>query len=116
MSRTKRTMGSFVAFLTLLTSLTLVFAAEKSPSGEKIYKTKCASCHGADGKGDTKAGKVTQTPDLTKTPWKHGSSQADVEKIIREGSKKMLKSEGKLDNSQITAVAKYVRKLVGIDK
>ena len=29
-------------------------------SGEKIYKAKCASCHGPDGAGATPAGKATK--------------------------------------------------------
>ncbi|HEV8131018.1 MAG TPA: cytochrome c [Acidobacteriota bacterium] len=111
----KRTINCLLIILVGVAA-TQVFASDQKTPGEELYKTKCASCHGADGKGETKVGKLMQTPDLTKTPWKHGSSQADAEKIVREGWKKMPKYEGKLDSKQIAAVTRYLRKLAGLEK
>nr|WP_155987474.1 cytochrome c [Pseudacidobacterium ailaaui] len=31
-------------------------------SGSSTYKAKCSMCHGADGAGNTAAGKATKTP------------------------------------------------------
>lgn len=94
-------------------TLSFVFSGEHE-AGKKVYDSKCAMCHGADGKSDTKAGKMTKSPDLTVQPWKHGTSQAEVEKLIREGAGKMPKFEGKLSGEEIEAVAHYVRKLSGV--
>ena len=40
-----------------------VFAQDKA-NGEKVYKAKCAGCPGADGKGETAAGKATKARDI----------------------------------------------------
>lgn len=103
----------------ILLVLTVAVPAEQAPTpskGEAIYKSKCATCHGIDAKGATKVGQMMQTPDLTKTPWKHGSTQADVEKITREGFKKMPKFEGKLSAAEITSVSEYLRTLCKVQK
>lgn len=102
----------------MLLALSVMVRAEPAAktNGEAIYKAKCASCHGIDAKGATKVGQMMQTPDLTKTPWKHGSTQAEVEKITREGFKKMPKFEGKLSAEEITAVSEYLRTLCKVQK
>ena len=62
-------------------------------------------------------GKMTKTPDLTvKASWKHGTSQADIEKVIREGLGKMPKYGAKLKADEIAAAAAYIRKVCGVDK
>lgn len=106
---------STLTIFSILVLFTWAFAQQPA-TGQKTYGSKCAMCHGKDGKAETKAGKSTQTPDLTKGPWKHGSSPAEVEKIIREGFKKMPKYEGKLSPDEIKAVAEYTRKLAGVEK
>ena len=78
--------GSMGALFLIASILTLFTVALPEVDAKKVYDSKCASCHGPDGKGDTKAGKMTKTPDLTVTPWKHGSKLEEVEKITREHS------------------------------
>lgn len=84
--------------------------------GQKVYESKCASCHGKDGKGDTRAGKMTNTPDITAASWKQGTSAAELEKTLKEGLGKMPKYEGKLTAEELKAVIEYTRKLAGVDK
>jgi cytochrome c len=38
--------------------------AQDNANGEKVYKARCASCHGPDGKGETAAGKATKARDI----------------------------------------------------
>ena len=58
----------------------------QSIRGEETYKTYCAVCHGANGKGSGPAAKaLTQAPsDLTTWSQRHGRalSRADVQQII----------------------------------
>ena len=74
-----------------------------------IYKQKCASCHGADGKGSaagTKLGvKDFSDPALVK------QSDEEFARVIKEGKGKMPKFEGKLTDDQITILVKYIRTL-----
>ena len=89
---------------------------EWKPLGKKIYEKQCAICHGKDGKGETPVGKRTDTPDMTRTPWKYGTKLTDVEKITRDGAGKMPKYEDKLSAAEITAVSRYTIVLCGVEE
>jgi cytochrome c oxidase cbb3-type subunit 3 len=49
--------------------------------GEKLYNTNCASCHGADGTGNTALG----APNLTDNTWLYGGSPGSIKESIRAG-------------------------------
>ena len=101
--------------LLLLPLLFVSAAPQGSEVGKTVFEARCATCHGPDGKSATRAGEMTQSPDLTLKNWKNGTALADVEKLIREGAGKMPKYEDKLSAEEITEVAKYVRDLAGIE-
>ena len=103
-----------VGFLTVAT-LSLVSAQEDLP-GKKVYDSKCATCHGEDAKGDTKAGQMMKTPDLTTEPWKQGASVAELVKTLREGLGKMPKYEGKISDEDLKSVAEYAIKLSEVEE
>ncbi len=87
---------------------------ENDALGKDLWKKHCQMCHGDDGKAETPAGRMTKTPDMTKLPWKFGTSQAEVEKIVREGAGKMPGYEKKMSGEEITAVSLYTRVLCGV--
>ncbi|MEJ2077151.1 MAG: c-type cytochrome [Acidobacteriota bacterium] len=87
-----------------------VLAGQDDDPGKALYDSRCKMCHGEDGKADTRAGKMMKTPDLTTGTWKHGSTLADVEKVVTEGAGKMPKFEGKLTADQIKEVSQYILK------
>ncbi len=95
--------------------LSLVLAQEDSP-GKKVYVSKCLKRHGADAKGDTKAGKMMKTPDLTTETWKQGTSVAEVVKTLGEGLGKMPNYEGKICEEDLKAVAEYTLKLSKVEE
>jgi len=79
------------------------FAAD----GAAIFKGKCATCHGADGSGNTPMGKTLKIKDL-------GSAEvqkADIQKSITDGKGKMPAYKGKLTDDEIKAVAAFVKTL-----
>ena len=47
---------------------------------------------------------------------KQGTSQADIEKVIRAGGGKMPKYEGKMSDEDISAAAAYIRRVCGLDE
>lgn len=86
---------------------TWTFAAD---SGADLYKAKCASCHGAAGKGDTAMGKTMKVKDLASEEVQK-QSDADLTTIIEKGKKPMPAYEGKITKDQITDLVKYLRTL-----
>src|ERR1700734_4056567 len=56
--------------------------------GEALYKTKCAGCHGADGKGQTSMGKANNIRDLGSADVQAQSDDA-IAGIISGGKGKM---------------------------
>lgn len=91
---------------------TAIFSTHKD-LGKKVYDTSCASCHGDDGRGDTRAGKMTKTPDLLEVEWKMGTELAEVVKMLEDGIGKMPKYKGKLSDEELKAVSEYTLKLSG---
>jgi mono/diheme cytochrome c family protein len=85
-------------------------AAAASGDSAALYKSKCQVCHGADGKGDTAAGKKLGVKDFH-DPEVAKMSDAELIKITRQGKNKMPKYEGKLSDDQIKALVKYARSL-----
>jgi cytochrome c6 len=55
--------------------------------GATTYKTKCASCHGLDGSGNTAAGKKLNIRDLR--PEAKKMSDAQISELITKGKGKM---------------------------
>jgi mono/diheme cytochrome c family protein len=92
----------------------LVFATSAlslaQSSGADTYKAKCQMCHGADGNGNTPAGKAMKarpfnSPDVLK------ESDADLIGATKNGRGKMPAFAGKLTDPQITDVVAYIHTL-----
>jgi len=75
-----------------------------------LYKAKCASCHAADGSGNTPVGtklgvKAFNDPEVAK------HSDAEWTEITKKGKGKMPSYDGKLTDDQIKTLVKYMRGL-----
>lgn len=80
----------------------------------KLYETKCASCHGADGKGveaKSKALKVELAALDLLDKDSLAKSDQQWDDITKNGEKKMPKYAGKIPDADITAINKYIRGL-----
>lgn len=53
--------------------------------GKRLYENRCASCHGADGAGDTPMGGGGVTANLKDGQWTYGGNPRDIERSISEG-------------------------------
>lgn len=79
--------------------------------GQKLFATNCASCHGAQGRGDGPAGKALnpQPADLASMAGQH--PDGDFAWKIAEGRGPMPGWKGKLTENQIWDVVNYVKGL-----
>jgi mono/diheme cytochrome c family protein len=95
--------------------LSCLSAVAWADSAEDIWTAKCKSCHGADGKANTKEGKKQKIDDMSKPDWQAHNSDADMKKIITEGSEKkdskMKAFKDKLSAAEIDSLVAYIRTL-----
>jgi cytochrome c553 len=102
---------------------TLAFAAAilvTAPGGVRAadvaenWSKNCASCHGKDGKGETKAGKKAGVKDMTDAKYQAELSDEKAMAVIKEGLKedgkeKMKPFAAKLSDDDIKALVAKVR-------
>lgn len=74
------------------------------------YKSKCASCHGADGGGQTAAGKAMKVKDL-RSAEVQGLSDDQLYALIAKGKGKMPGYEKSLGADTCKALVAYIRQL-----
>ena len=79
--------------------------------GKTVYTARCVRCHGADGRGQTTLGQMTEAPDLTDAKWRAGRSRARMIESVTRGRGQMPAFSNKLTKDEIAAVVAYVRTL-----
>lgn len=85
----------------------------KKNAGSEVFKKKCASCHGLDGKAQTKLAQGRPFADLTDGKWSHGSDRESVFKLVADGDPKspMPPFRERLSPEELNAVVDHVMKL-----
>lgn len=79
-----------------------------------LWKKNCASCHGEDGKGQTKAGKTKKVQDLTNPEVRAKFDRDRMIKATKEGIKddagkdRMKPYAEKLSDAEIGALTDYI--------
>ena len=84
--------------------------AKAQDGGAVLYKTKCATCHGADGKGGTAVGKANKIRDLSSADVQQ-QSDADLTTVITAGKGKMPAYGKSLKPDQVKDLVAYIRSL-----
>jgi mono/diheme cytochrome c family protein len=79
-------------------------------AGEADYKTKCASCHGADGLAATSMGRLWKIASF-KDPGQMKLTDAQMIEATTKGKGKMPAYADKLTGAQIKDVVAYIRTL-----
>jgi cbb3-type cytochrome c oxidase subunit III len=85
-------------------------ASRGDSSAKSLFARRCSSCHGAAGRGETLAGKVSGAPDMTDGKWQAGVSEKRMATSIRNGRGTMPSFDGKLSQDEIAALVSHVRK------
>lgn len=73
------------------------------------FGAKCAICHAESGSGDSHFAQ-SGIPDFTDPKWQARETDADLERVIRNGKGKFMPAwDGKLSDGEITALIRFIR-------
>ena len=94
----------------------LLVAPSPAADVQANWTKHCASCHGKDGKGQTKAGKMAGVKDQTDAQYQAGLKDDKIFAAIKDGLKedgkeKMKPFKDKLSDDEIKALIAHVRSL-----
>ena len=95
--------------------LAIVAASLGAADAQVNWEKNCASCHGKDGKGETKAGRKADVKNLTDATYQASFTDEQMFKQIKEGLKdkngkeKMKAFGGTLSDEEIKALVAFVR-------
>jgi cytochrome c553 len=99
-----------------LAFLVFVLAAAGAPAADVAanWTTHCAACHGKDGKGQTKAGRMAGVKDQTDPAYQATLNDEKSLKSLKEGMKdgakeKMKPFADKLSDDELKALIAHVR-------
>lgn len=106
-------------WMMLIALLPSVALAEPNPQIDRLWRAKCASCHGPDGKGQTEQGKKMAVGDMSTAAWQGALTDAQIKTAISDGLKRqkngvaqeMEAYKAKLRPDQIDGLVAYVRGL-----
>ena len=98
-------------FVRLLLILGIFLSASSMPllaqDAAAIYKTKCAACHGPDGKGDTAVGKKLGVRDFA-SPEVQKQSDDELAAVINDGKNKMPGYKKSLKPEEVKALVAFI--------
>ena len=87
---------------------------ESLNAGQQLYQRHCASCHGKNGQGGSGNDLIPAAPSLISGQWKHGSSDGEIFKVVKEGVPpdfNMTPWGDRLKDQDIWNIINYVRSL-----
>jgi mono/diheme cytochrome c family protein len=84
-------------------------------TGKGLFQKNCRFCHGDDAKGNgPQAPEGTHPPDLTDDMWDHGSSDAEIFTVIKDGIGPKFDMKGynsKMTAPEMWSVVNFIRSL-----
>ena len=84
-------------------------AAARTP--QEIWSERCTTCHGEDGKAQTKKGRELQAKDFTRGEWQKSTSDEEIVEAITDGipKKKMPSFRTRLTPEEIRSLVPFLR-------
>jgi cytochrome c oxidase cbb3-type subunit 3 len=108
-----RSRRRIAALALLLASGPLPGCSGEPDPGTRVWRKKCAACHGRDGAGKTRFAEGRPFADLTDGRWKHGEDRESIRRLVADGDPKstMPPFNGTLTPEEIEAVVDHVLNL-----
>jgi len=88
-----------------------VSALSTAGDARSVYNSKCASCHGRDGRAKSMHARHEKARDLTSGEWQDSVSDERIYNSISNGKGKMPGFKKKLSDAQMDELVNYVRRL-----
>jgi len=111
MNRNKQRTVRVIGGVAILVALGVLGGSARAQGADAAtYKTKCAACHGPDGKGDTSIGKTNKIRDLGSADVQK-QSDAELTTIIADGKGKMPAYGKSLKADQVKELVAFIRSL-----
>ena len=82
---------------------------------QALFVENCSVCHGKNGSAHTFHGWLLGARNLTKPKWQEAATDSEILNAIKTGPSVMPAFEKKLSETEIDALAKYVRTLKQAD-
>lgn len=86
-------------------------ASSSAVDAKALFESKCAKCHGKDGRAKTFRGKLIHARDLTGAEWQNEVTDERIFNSISNGKSKMPSFKKDFAEDQIDALVAYVRRL-----
>jgi mono/diheme cytochrome c family protein len=102
---------SAVATLAIAASHNAAASATTAGDASSVYNSKCASCHGRDGRARSAHARHEHARDMTSSEWQDSVSDERIYNSISNGKGKMPAFKKKLSDAQIDELVNYVRRL-----
>lgn len=86
--------------------------------GRILYRKLCSKCHGANGTPSTEITALLEPAptDLTRLPYRYGSSISDISDSIRRGrGTNMFRFDNRIADEQIEAISLYIKQRLQIE-
>jgi len=99
--------GGFIAMAAQKPAL----STAKAKEAKKLFKLRCAKCHGAEGGGDSPYGQIIGATNLRDPHWQEKVDDDRVTNSIKHGRGQMPAFDKKLTDEQIDSLALFVRTL-----
>jgi cytochrome c6 len=99
------------AVVLLAVAVLAVTASSQAQDASALFKTKCSTCHAADGSGSTQMGKTLGAPDLRSEDIQKKTDAQLIDAVTNGVGKKMPAYKGKLTDAQIKDLVGYIRGL-----
>jgi len=101
-------------FMLTIAAMALATLSARAGDAKALYDQSCAKCHGADGKGDTKIGKVLGVKDYSDAAVQAALKDDVAFKSIKEGlkdanGKTQMKPADGIADDDIKALVAYMR-------
>lgn len=113
MSATTVRVLTAAALLAAVVSLGCDEILPKRSEGEKLYRKRCATCHGIDGAGNTPRYMSNANADLLDDAWKYGSTDGAIGEVIKNGVMAEMPDNEDLTQEQVDAIVAHIRDLRG---